>query len=251
MDPKILEQLGLTRNESLVYLTLLQIGTAKTGEILTKSRLNSGKIYEILEALKAKGLASESLINNTRQFAAAPPAQLRWYVQRKKEGIAEEERIAETLIGRLEKTRADNPSGTKAVTYVGPRAIQTAADEALAAMKPGEEILAMGVTQHKGKQYNDFWKRWSAKRIAKKVVAKHLFSEQSKYSAAFKRMPYTEVKVLSGLTPVTVDIFGNDKVLILNYAEPASCILIFDKHTAASFRQFFAQLWKSARNRPR
>jgi len=73
IEPETLENVGLTKNESIVYLTLLRIGTAKTGEILNKSHLNSGKIYEILESLKEEGLVSESIINNIRHFTAAPP----------------------------------------------------------------------------------------------------------------------------------------------------------------------------------
>jgi len=30
-------------------------------------------------------------------------------------------------------------------------------------------------------------------------------------------MKYTESKILEGLTPITIDISGKDKVLILNY----------------------------------
>ncbi|MEK6825815.1 MAG: hypothetical protein AABY00_03440 [Nanoarchaeota archaeon] len=49
------------------------------------------------------------------------------------------------------------------------------------------------------------------------------------------------------MTPVTVDIFGEDKVLILNYNEPTSCVMIYDKNTATAFRTFFYQLWKIAK----
>ena len=68
MDIKVLERIGLTRNESLVYLTLLRNGTSKTGEILKKSGLNSGKIYEILDSLEKKGMVSESSINNIKRY---------------------------------------------------------------------------------------------------------------------------------------------------------------------------------------
>ena len=57
-------------------------------------------------------------------------------------------------------------------------------------------------------------------------------------------MKYTQAKVLTGITPSAVDIFGNDKVMILNYQEPCSCILIYDKNIATSFRHFFNQLWR-------
>ena len=52
MERRYLEKIGLTKNESIVYTTLLKLGISKTGEILKKSGLNSGKIYEILESLK-------------------------------------------------------------------------------------------------------------------------------------------------------------------------------------------------------
>ena len=64
METNILESIGLTHNESIVYLSLLKRGTSKSGDILNASGINSGKIYEILESLKRKGLASESIINN-------------------------------------------------------------------------------------------------------------------------------------------------------------------------------------------
>ena len=243
MNTKVLEKIGLTRNEALVYLALLRVGTSKTGPILKESGLNSGKIYEILESLKTKGLVSESVVNNVRNFTAAPPSEILGYLEKKKEEIEEDEKIMLSELPNLEKLRKIGIKTTKAVTYTGLRGIKTAANEALDSMDPKEEILAMGVTELKDKKFNEFWKVWSKKRVNKKIFARHIFSEKSSYFEAFKKMKYTEPRVLTGLTPVTVDIFGQDKVLILNYDEPASCILIYDKNTATSFRQFFNQLW--------
>jgi len=247
MELKVLEKIGLTKNESIVYQTLLQLGTSKTGEILKKSGLNSGKIYEILEDLKAKGLSSESLINNIKYFTAAPPSQILEYIQDKKEELEQEESMVKSALPELEKLRNITTKETKSVTYAGLRGIKTAADEALAAMKPGEDILAMGVTELKDEKFNRFWERWQIQRISKKIPQKMIFSEKSQYYKKFTKSRYTQAKVLVGITPVTVDIFGEDKTLILNYGESPSCILIYDKNTAQSFRQFFTQLWKLAK----
>ena len=81
-----------------------------------------------------------------------------------------------------------------------------------------------------------------------KIIARHIFSERSSYFKTFKKMKYTQSRVLTDLTSVTVDVFGKDKVIILNYAEPVSCILIHDANTATSFRNFFYQLWKIAKD---
>lgn len=247
MDVRILEKIGLTKNETLVYITLLELGTSKTGEILTKSNLNSGKIYEILESLKIKGLISESIINNVRNFTAAPPSQLLDYVEKKKQELDSDEKIIRSILPNLEKIRNIKTKEVKAVTYVGLRGIKTAADEALDSMKKGEEILAMGVTANKDKKINEFWKNWQTRRLKNKVQTKFIFSEKSGYSNTFDKMKHTKAKVLESFTPVTVDIFGNSKVLILNYEEPISCILIDDKNTTTSFRNFFYQMWKIAK----
>src|SRR3990167_9727851 len=77
METETLEKIGLTKNESIVYLTLVKSGTIKTAKILKKSGLNSGRIYDTLESLKHKGLISESNINGVKHFTASPPNQLK------------------------------------------------------------------------------------------------------------------------------------------------------------------------------
>ena len=134
-----------------------------------------------------------------------------------------------------------------AVTYTGLRGIKTAADEALDSLKSNDEILGMGITGLKNKRFNEFWRHWSNKRIKKKIQARHIFSESDDYFNTFKKIRYTKTRTLSGITPVAVDIFGNDKVLLLNYDEPVSCILLYGENVAASFKQFFEQLWKMAK----
>ncbi len=247
MDISTLEKIGLTRNESIVYIALLRIGTSKSGEILIQSKLNSGKIYEILESLKEKGLVSESVINNIRHFTSAPPSQILEYLHRKKDDLEQDEDIIKKALPELDKIKNTPFKGARAVTYTGFRGIMTGANEALEAMKEGEDIVAMGITAKKDIKYNEFWKGWSTKRIDRKINCRHIFSERSEYSEAFKRMKYTQVRVLTGITPVAVDIFGERIVKIINYEEPASTTLIYDKNTAISFRNFFDQLWNLAK----
>ena len=105
METKILEHIGLTHNESIVYLTLIKEGISKSGEILKNSGLNSGKIYEILESLKKKGLISESVINNIKNYTAAPPSQILEYLNKQKEELEKDEQTIKEAIPELEKIR--------------------------------------------------------------------------------------------------------------------------------------------------
>ncbi|MAG20207.1 hypothetical protein CL618_02125 [archaeon] len=248
METKILEKIGLTKTESIVYLTLLKTGTSKTGDILNNSHLNSGKIYEILENLKNKGLVSESIINNIKHFTASPPSQIIEYIEKRKQELENDEKEIKAILPDFEKIRDLSVKKTKTVMYTGLKGIKTAADEALNSLKKNEEILSMGITEKKEKKLNDFWIKWTPKRVKKKVLAKLLVSEKGEYFKIIKKMKLSKVKVLESFTPVAIDIYGNNYVLIYNYKEPYGCISIYDEETVISFKSFFEQLWKIAKS---
>jgi sugar-specific transcriptional regulator TrmB len=247
MDSKTLENIGLTKNESIAYLTLAKAGSIKTAEILKRSGLNSGRIYDTLESLKHKGLISESSVNGIKHFSASPPNQLKEYYEQRLNQLKKEEPIIAETIRQLKTIRDMTRTESRSVVYTGLRGLQTAVDEAFEGVKKDEEILGMGVTSLKDDSINRFWTNWSQKRMGNKIAAKHLFSESSDYYKKYKKMKYTEALILKGITPVTVDVFGTKTVLIMNYKEPISCILIQDEHTVQSFRTFFYQLWSIAK----
>jgi len=248
MDSFLLEKIGLTRNESVTYLTLLAGGTLKVSYILKKSGLNSGKIYEILESLKNKGLVSESNINNVRFFTASPPNEILDYLEKQEEELFTKKELIKKELPKLEKSRKEYFNESKAITYIGMRGLKTAAYEALSTMKSGEEIVSMGVTGFKDEKINAFWKAFGAKRQEKRITARHIFSEKGKFFEEFRRVPLQKSRILPSITPTTVDIFGEDKAIIFNYQEPITSILVYDKNIAQSFKQFFEQLWAQAKS---
>ncbi|MFH1455442.1 MAG: helix-turn-helix domain-containing protein, partial [archaeon] len=70
MNEKLLEEIGLTKGEVKVYLTLLKLGSTTTGKIIDEAQISSGKIYEILDKLIKKGLASYIIKDKTKYFSA-------------------------------------------------------------------------------------------------------------------------------------------------------------------------------------
>ena len=114
-------------------------------------------------------------------------------------------------------------------------------------MKAGDSILGMGSTRFNQEKTKRFWKRYVKIRIRKKIQSRTIFSERTGYHQDYKKMKYTKVKVLEAITPVTVYVYGRDNVVIFNYEDSPSCIVIHDRNTADSFRNFFEQLWKIAK----
>ena len=62
----ILAKIGLTTQESRVYLALLELQEAQTGQLCKFTKIASSNIYKILDALMKKGLASYRVQNNIK-----------------------------------------------------------------------------------------------------------------------------------------------------------------------------------------
>ena len=246
MDTSTLESLGLTHNEAIAYLTLVRTGSSKTGQLLKESGLNTGKVYEILESLKRKGLVSETEINNIKQFTASPPEKLLEYIAKKKIAIEEQEKTATTLIPQIEAMRQFKLEPSRVVVYTGFEGFKTAVAEATKTLKEKEEVLAMGVRSSKGDAFNRVWSVW-AKETLPKNHERVIFSEQGDFYEYKLTSKYSRIRLLESSTPTAIVAFGNHTVLILQYDEPIKVIFIQDTLMSRTFISLFEQLWTVAK----
>ena len=247
MNEQLLENIGLTRGEIKVYLTLLKLGETTTGKIIEEAQISSGKIYEILEKLIKKGLASYTIKEKTKYFSAASPNRILDFLHEKEKSIKEKEQELLKELPALLSIEKASKKEYETNLFKGLKGIQTAIFEALEDLREKDEVLAMGIISHKKEQYNLLWQRWHKERINKKVVCKAIFSdEDTDYFKIFKKMRLTDVKVLTGITPSAIDIMGK-RVLIFVYGEEPSCLSIKNKEIAQSFTSFFETLWKIAK----
>jgi sugar-specific transcriptional regulator TrmB len=246
MNIALLEKLGLTHNEATAYLTLSRIGSSKTGQLLKESGLNTGKIYEILEALKRKGLVSETIIDGVKHFAAAPPDRLKDYIKKKKDELEAEEQIAESLIPEIEKIRQFKLEQSRVAIYTGLNGFKTAVWEATRTLKEKEEVLAMGVRSSKGEKFNKIWREWADATLPKNHE-RVIFSEKGYFYEYKKESKFSKIRFLESSTPNAIVVFGNHTVCIFKYEPQIKVILINDEVTAITFKSFFEQLWKVAK----
>lgn len=247
MNEKLLEEIGLTRGEIVVYTTLLKLGETTTGKIIEEAQISSGKIYEILEKLIKKGLASYILRDKTKYFSAASPNRILDYLHEREEDLKKKEEELKKELSFLMDLERAKVKKHETRLFKGIRGFQTAIFEALDALTPEDEVLAMGVISTKGIQYELLWKRWHSQRIKRKIKCRMIFSDKkSEYYKHFTKLPYTKVKVLRGITPAAVDVMGN-KVLIITHGKEPSVLSITNDEIAQSFTTFFNSLWNISR----
>lgn len=248
MNEKLLEEIGLTKGEIKVYLTLLKIGETTTGKIIEYAGISSGKIYEILDKLVKKGLVSYIIKEKTKYFEAADPNRILDFLYEKEKKLKQEEEQLKKEIPLLQEIRQSTKTKHDTTLFRGFKGIQTAIFEALDDIDSREEVFAIGVRSGKKQQYNILWEKWHNQRIKRKIKSRLIFSDKNtEYYYAFKKMKLTEVGVIQGETPSAVTILGN-RVLIFNYGEEPSCLSITDKEIADSFKVFFNIMWKVAKS---
>ena len=81
MDPKLLENIGITEAETRVYLALVELGSTKNSLIATKSNVAYSKIYKILYRLEQKGLVGHIVKGKVKYFKAMEPKTILDYVK--------------------------------------------------------------------------------------------------------------------------------------------------------------------------
>jgi len=246
MDTDLLESLGLTHNEAIAYLTLTRTGSSKTGQLLKESGLNTGKIYEILESLKRKGMVSEIEIDGVKQFSASPPEKLIDYITAKKEAIEKEEALAKTLIPQIEEIRKFKLEPSRVAVYTGFDGFKTAVFEATRTLKAKEEVLAMGIRSSKGENFNRVWTKWADETLSKNHE-RVIFSEKGNFYEYKLKSKFSKIRLLESSTPTAIVIFGNHTVLILQYSPPIKVIFIQDEMMLITFISLFEQLWAIAK----
>lgn len=246
MHEKLLEEIGLTRGEIIVYTTLLKLGETTTGKIIEEAQISSGKIYEILDKLIKKGLASFMVKEKTKYFSASTPRRILDFLHEKEKELKEKE---QEILQEMPSLLALEKAGKKdheIRLFKGFKGMQTAIFEALSDLTSHDEVLAMGITSSKGEQYNILWQRWHQERMHKKIFCKLLFSDRNtEYYINLKKLRFTEIRVLKGITPAALDIMKS-RVLLFTYGEEPSCLSIKNSEIAQSFRSFFYNLWEIA-----
>jgi predicted transcriptional regulator len=258
-----LNKLGLTNGEARVYLSLLKLGSAKVGEIVKDSTISYSKVYDVLQRLSIKGLASQIIVENIKHFNAVEPYRLHEYIKRKEEELDTQKGIMDKIIPQLAEYARDNRNKKKsnAEIFIGDSGLRTA-----------YEILFNDIsTRKKKKKDNDnkdkddvlryfyphagyhevatpFYSRLYQFQKSKKIKQKGIATFAFKSSKHFREIPKdVNMKFVNFPLPGTMDIL-RDKLLIISWNNTATGILIISEEIAEHFKNYFDKIWDIAEN---
>ena len=235
---KTLANLGLTENESKLYLTLFKLGEVRTGILSKETEINRSLIYRILESLINKGLVSEVIKENRKYFSANSPKNLKRMLEEKQQELDE---IMPSLlqIGRKEK------ESMYIEVYSGLKGIKTVLKNQLEDVK---EFYVLGAGNEFASLTEYFYDQYYTIRIERKISQKILFkAEATERAKKIAKSSYSQVRVLDSnyKVPLAIIIY-RDNVAFISWNDKKA-IVIHSKNISEGFKEQFNILWKNAK----
>ena len=238
-----LKNIGLTKGEVDVYLALLKLGLSTTGRITKEANISSSKVYEVLQRLINKGLASYVIENGKHHYSATPVERLVDFLEEKKQDLTEGQKIIKELLPKLEAKR-ESQMPIEAVIYRGRQGPLIVLNECLEMGKKGFEIVGYGTDEDDWEknfpaQLMEFIKESKKHKVKSRIIFGEGFTPKN-YTAGLRHLPPEY------FSPVRTIIYGN-KVAIVDFTNPITTIIIEKEEIAKAYMNHFNLLWKLAR----
>jgi len=233
METSTLTNLGLTKNEAIVYLSLLELGPSLAGQISRKTGLHRRTVYDTTEMLIKKGLIGYILKNNRRLFEASSPHKFLEILKEKENTIQE---ILPEMLSFYQQTKEKQETNF----YKGKEGLKTVFQDQL---ENNKEILILGASESAFEILPFYFKWYDKDRIKLKIKVKIISSQKFK-----KKIPLSEIRFIPQkyLNPLAINIY-KDKVAIILWKKDPLVIVIKNKEISDSYRKYFELMWKIAR----
>lgn len=238
---EILKQLGLTKNEISVYITLLKIGSADVSTIAEHSELYRPYVYDTLQRLQEKSLVSFVLKDNKKFYKAVHPSKLSDIQKEKLEELNK-------IIPQLEQFIKSPKEETRAEIYSGKKVIRVIQKDVLKTLLENSgESLVIGVNEKKFMETDSaimeqFFNQMKKHKLKERVIVR----EGDNYFPANRKTTAYKLLPKEFFEPTSTFIYG-DKVAIIIFAEPLQGIIINSKLLSKTYRKQFELLWKIAK----
>jgi sugar-specific transcriptional regulator TrmB len=238
---RLLEGIGLTKGETKVYLTLLNIGETTTGRIIKESGVSGSKTYIILEKLIQKGFVNYIIKEKTKYFNTTSPKRILDYIDKKNKEMETKKEEIKKIIPNFLKIKKEENLKSSTTIYEGYNGIKTAIYEAIEDKNENDEWLAFGIGLKLSDNFTNLWNHFNKTLYNKKIETKLLFAN-STATKEVKPNKFMQTRIMKNDALAPISIF-NDIVIIYNWKEP-SVVKIRDPEIANSFRSFFYNLWE-------
>ena len=240
MEPKkVLEEVGLSKSESMVYISLLKLGKTKSGKVIQKTGLQSSTVHNALNMLAEKGFISHILEGKVKQYIALDPKIIRKYLDLKKEQF-------EQVLPNLELFFAESMKEfPMAEVYAGYKGILNAILKLIGDKKKGETYKYFAAKETLlSEDAIAFFKK--ADDLKKKAGLKVRGIAEDSAKELLKEYKGSQIRYTKQKIPPAMNIY-RDGILIFSFSGRPTAILIKSKEISIQYHSLWDELWKRSK----
>ena len=231
-----LKLLGLTDNETKIYLILLRNKPLNPTNIAKISGMHRSYVYDTLERLMEKGLVSIISVNNKKHYKALDPNILKETIELKLKTI-------NSVIPALSTLYSENKDEVDVELHRGKRVYGIVIKDIVSRIEENSEVLVMGVNESLVDEIEPIYIRQYLKILEEKNMREKIIISEGSEKIDHKNLEYKER---------SKDIIGNNFVILYNNksyvfipTEPFFLIIIESKEFYESQKKMFKFLWES------
>lgn len=236
---EILIELGLSKNESRVYLSLLEIGQTNVTKLAHQCKIHRANVYDSLNKLIEKGLVNYIEKDKSKFFESAAPKHLMLILKDKENKLNQ-------IIPQLNLIRKLSHSTGRAHVFEGVNSFVNLLYDFL---EFKEEIISYGIPKIAPEIMKTKMPHFHKERLKRKIFMKHLYNHNAgKRIDTLNKMQLTEARYLPASfdSDVSTNICGDNVVIVL-WGKPVTVVQIENKAMADSYKKYFQLLWDTAR----
>ncbi|MBD3252848.1 MarR family transcriptional regulator [Candidatus Pacearchaeota archaeon] len=236
MEKGILTEIGLTNNESIIFMTLAQSGPQSASELAKNTGLNRPYIYYALERLLEKGFISKITLDKKTRYQSLSFDQIIFSEQEKIKTI---KKIADEI--KTLKSKRDETIDLELLK--GRFSLKTIFKRAMNELKPNDIVYSIGIDEEKMEEIEPVY-------LAKilNFSKENNIKENALIKKGSKALDYaksTSYRFLdSEIIGDTAKIIYQDTVIEIIYGNPIYAIIIKSRGIADSELRKFNVFWK-------
>ena len=246
MNTEVLRSIGLTENEIKIYIDLLKSGSSTSYDISKRTGIYRVHIYDKLEQLMSKGLASHVYEGSKKIFRATAPSKIKQYLEDKKKELELREEEVNSLLPELETLSNSPREDTFVEVFKGVEGLKYFLKDIL---KTGKEVLITGIDDRKYQDALSLFMKQYFRDLKNQNIKERIITIKKKGVFLFDKSiaPTTTYRFLDvkQFNPTNTVIYGNN-VVIVTWGSPVTAVMIKNKEIAETYRNHFEHLWKIA-----
>lgn len=246
MNTEALRKIGLTENEIKIYLDLLKSGSSTAYEIGKRTGIYRVHIYDKLEQLMDKGLATHVYRGAKKFFQATSSEKIKQYLEDKKRDLEAQEDAVSSILPELEAMANLPKEDTFVEVFKGIEGLKYFLKDII---RTKEEILVTGIDDQRYEEALPIFMKQYFRDLKKNKIKERVITVKRKGVFLFSKdlAPTTNYRFLKEkqFNPTNTFVYGN-KTVIVTWGSPVTAVMIKNNEVADTYRSHFEHLWKVA-----